>query len=129
MPSFRDLPNPGIEPGSPALRANSLPSEPPGKPKSIGVSSLSLLQGNFLTQESNQADSLSAELPGKPIPIFRGLYMTDIIYKILLFIFGSTGSSLLCGLFSSCGEWRLLIAVASLVAKHMCFSSRDILAQ
>ena len=30
--SPRDLPNPGIEPGSPALRPNSLPSEPPGKP-------------------------------------------------------------------------------------------------
>ena len=27
-----DLPNPGIEPGSPALQADSLPSEPPGKP-------------------------------------------------------------------------------------------------
>ena len=27
-----DLPNPGIEPGSPALRADSLLSEPPGKP-------------------------------------------------------------------------------------------------
>ena len=27
----RDLPNPGIEPGSPALQADSLPSEPPGK--------------------------------------------------------------------------------------------------
>ena len=26
-----DLPNPGIEPGSPALPANSLPSEPSGK--------------------------------------------------------------------------------------------------
>ena len=26
-----DLPNPGIEPGSPALQADSLPSEPPGK--------------------------------------------------------------------------------------------------
>ena len=26
-----DLPNPGIEPGSPALEADSLPSEPPGK--------------------------------------------------------------------------------------------------
>ena len=26
------LPNPGIEPGSPALQADSLPSEPPGKP-------------------------------------------------------------------------------------------------
>ena len=28
-----DLPNPGIKPGSPALQANSLPSDPPGKPK------------------------------------------------------------------------------------------------
>ena len=27
-----DLPNPGIKPGSPALQADSLPSEPPGKP-------------------------------------------------------------------------------------------------
>ena len=27
-----DLPNPGMEPGSPALQADSLPSEPPGKP-------------------------------------------------------------------------------------------------
>ena len=25
-----DLPNPGIEPGSPALQADALPSEPPG---------------------------------------------------------------------------------------------------
>ena len=33
FPSPRDLPNPGIEPGSPALRADALPSEPPGKPK------------------------------------------------------------------------------------------------
>ena len=27
-----DLPDPGIEPGSPALQADSLPAEPPGKP-------------------------------------------------------------------------------------------------
>ena len=27
-----DLPNLGIKPGSPALQADSLPSEPPGKP-------------------------------------------------------------------------------------------------
>ena len=27
-----NLPNPGIEPGSPALWVDSLPSEPPGKP-------------------------------------------------------------------------------------------------
>ena len=28
-----DLPNPGIEPRSPALLADSLPSEPPGEPE------------------------------------------------------------------------------------------------
>ena len=32
FPSPGDLPNPGIEPGSPTLQADSLPSEPPGKP-------------------------------------------------------------------------------------------------
>ena len=32
MPSPGDLPDPGIEPRSPALQENSLPSEPPGKP-------------------------------------------------------------------------------------------------
>ena len=31
FPSPGDLPNPGIEPESPALQADSLPSEPPGK--------------------------------------------------------------------------------------------------
>ena len=30
FPSPGDLPDPGIEPGSPALRADALPSEPPG---------------------------------------------------------------------------------------------------
>ena len=30
IPFSRDLPDPGIEPGSPALQADSLPSEPPG---------------------------------------------------------------------------------------------------
>ena len=49
-----DLSNPGIKPRSPALQADSLPSESPGKPKNTGVGSLSLLQGIFLTQESNQ---------------------------------------------------------------------------
>ena len=32
FPSPGDLPNPGIEPGSPALQADALPSEPPEKP-------------------------------------------------------------------------------------------------
>ena len=33
FPSPGDLPNPGIEPRSPALEADALTSEPPGKPK------------------------------------------------------------------------------------------------
>ena len=33
FPSPGDLPNPGIEPGSPTLQADALPSEPPGKPR------------------------------------------------------------------------------------------------
>ena len=49
-----DLPNPGIEPRSPELQADSLPSEPLGKSKNTGVGSLSLLQGIFPTQELNQ---------------------------------------------------------------------------
>ena len=31
LPSPGDLPDPGIEPWSPALQADALPSEPPGK--------------------------------------------------------------------------------------------------
>ena len=32
FPSLEDLPNPGIKSGSPALQADSLPAELPGKP-------------------------------------------------------------------------------------------------
>ena len=45
FPSPGDLPNPGIEPASPTLQADSLSAEPQGKPKNTGVGSLSLLQG------------------------------------------------------------------------------------
>ena len=53
FPSPEDLPNPGIEPRSPTLQAESLPAELQGKPKNTGVGSLCLLQGIFLNQESN----------------------------------------------------------------------------
>ena len=49
-----NLPNPGMEPKTPTLHVDSLQSEPPGKPKNTGVSSLSPLQRVFWTQESNQ---------------------------------------------------------------------------
>ena len=32
---LQDIPDPGIERGSPALQADSLPSEPPGKPNRV----------------------------------------------------------------------------------------------
>ena len=53
FPSPGDLPDPGIELRSPALQADALTSEPPGKPKITGVGSLSFLQWIFPTQESN----------------------------------------------------------------------------
>ena len=53
MPSTVALPDPGIKLGSPALQADSLLSEPPGKPQNSGVGSLFLLQGIFPIQESN----------------------------------------------------------------------------
>ena len=45
----------GIKPRSPVLQADSLSSEPPGKPKNTRVGSLSLLQVIFLIQELNLA--------------------------------------------------------------------------
>ena len=69
-----DLPNPGIEPRSPALQADSLPPEPPGKPEDTAVGSLSFLHRNFSTQESNPSllspapagRFLTTAPPGKP---------------------------------------------------------------
>ena len=54
MSSARVAPNSGIKHRSPALQADSLPSESPGKPKNTRVGSLSLLQGNFPAQGLNQ---------------------------------------------------------------------------
>ena len=52
-PSPRDLPKAGTERRSPTLQVDSLPTEPPGKPRNTGVGSLSLLQGIFLTEGLN----------------------------------------------------------------------------
>ena len=71
FPSPGELPNPGIEPRSPALQADSLPVEAPGKPKNTGVGvpspadlpNLGIEPGSLALQ----ADSLPAELPGKQV--------------------------------------------------------------
>ena len=44
------LPNPGVKPRPPALQADLVTAEPQGKPKNTGVSTLSLLQWIFPTQ-------------------------------------------------------------------------------
>ena len=54
FPFSRGSSQPGIQPRSPTLQADSLPTEPQGKLKNTRVGSLSLLQGIFLTQESNR---------------------------------------------------------------------------
>ena len=36
-PFSRGSSDPGIEPGSPALQEDSLPAEPPGKPKQLDI--------------------------------------------------------------------------------------------
>ena len=50
FPSPGDLPDPGIEPGYPALQADALPSEPPGKPMVLLVAhglSLIVMSGGY----------------------------------------------------------------------------------
>ena len=92
MPSSRGSSQPGIKPRSPALQVDSLPSEPPGKPKNTGGGSLSYLQWIFLTQELNQGllycrqilyqvsyqgspgkltSATAKQVPGSPSPQFR----------------------------------------------------------
>ena len=72
MPSSRGSSQPRGQSGSPALQADSLPSDPPGKPMNTGVGSLSLTPGDLsnpgikLGSPALEADSLPAELAGKP---------------------------------------------------------------
>ena len=61
IPSPGDLPNPGIEPGSPALQADSLPSEPQGG-----------FKDQTLTPLHWKHEVLTTELPGKFMGFFRG---------------------------------------------------------
>jgi len=71
FPSPGDLPNPGTEPRSLALQANSLPAKPQGSPRvlewvaypfSLDLPDPGIEPGS----PALQADSLPAELPGKP---------------------------------------------------------------
>ena len=74
FPSPGDLSNPGIEPRSPALQADSLPAEPQGKPKNTGLGCHFLLQCMKVKSESEVAqscltlsDPMDCSLPGSSI--------------------------------------------------------------
>jgi len=54
-PSPGDLPNPGIEPGSLELQAESLLSEPPGKPRFNVIPMKIPMALFFLTEITNHA--------------------------------------------------------------------------
>ena len=43
FPSPGDLPDPGVEPRSPTLQVDALPSEPPGKPTMLDAKSTNLM--------------------------------------------------------------------------------------
>ena len=69
---------------SPALQADSLPSEPPGKPTNTGVGSLSVPQCIILTHEMNWGLlhcrwilTGKAELPGKPSIVCNRLFIME----------------------------------------------------
>ena len=66
-----NLPNPGIEPRSPAFQADSLPAEPQAKPKNteVGIPYPGDLPnpGIQLGSPALQVDCLPAELPDKPL--------------------------------------------------------------
>jgi len=69
FPSAGDLPDPGIEPGSPALQADFLLSEPPGKP-------MLSHQGSPRSQhyQANSFSKMSNLNPVRALPLTSGLY-------------------------------------------------------
>ena len=73
FPSPGDLPNPGVEPRSPSLQADSFPAEPQRRPKNIGLGSLTLLKriripdtGIKRGSPAMEENSSPAEASGKP---------------------------------------------------------------
>ena len=100
-PPPRDLLNPGIELRSPALQADSLPSEPPGKPQEILIITYShnsglgsnLSSSKKLTPDHRRLNCIST-LPAilksnlSPFPILHGTFI-NIFWEL-----GRKGSGL-----------------------------------
>ena len=72
-----DLPNPGIKPRSPILQANSLPPEPPGKPKNTAVGSPSLLRRSSQPRNQTGSPALQADSLPTELSLFNSNFMTE----------------------------------------------------
>ena len=87
VPFPRVFSQPGLEPTSPTLLADSSLSEPPGKPNNTEVGSLSVLEEIFLTQEPGspalQADSFSAEPLTYCATLDKSLYFSVYQFPVL----------------------------------------------
>ena len=84
--SPRDLPNLGIEPGSPTLQADALPSEPPGNPISskslLNLSCIfSILVSRLFICNSNCFQGFGSF----SLSLFRILYQVDSLSLPILF--------------------------------------------
>ena len=90
MPSPEDLPDLGTEPGSPALQADSLPGELPGKPTNTVVGSLSLFQGIFQIWESNRGllhcRRILYQLSYQGSPSIYQDNVKEMLQKIIIFV-------------------------------------------
>ena len=70
----------GLNPDLLQLQADSLLTEPPGKPKNTGVGSLSFSKGSSdpaiePISPTSQVDSLPAEPPGEPLYLFELVFL------------------------------------------------------
>ena len=90
-----DLPNPGIKPRSPALQVESLPAEPQGKPKNTEVGSLSVLQGIFPIEKSNQrllhCRQVLYQLSNQGSPAYQSTGSIVVVHRL--------SCSMTCGIF------------------------------
>ena len=88
-PSPGDLPNPGIEPRSPALQADSLPSEPPGKPKHNRYQCTNCIVMLFLKKKKKKTNVVTVwEIERNEESLFpqKDIFLNKTVYKNLSYL-------------------------------------------
>ena len=75
-----DLPNPGIEPTSPTLQADTLPSEPPGKPKLSGGCNISRYYSSFSDWRKNRSIELTSQGASLTLSLWNPAWVPNLYY-------------------------------------------------